>query len=249
MDAPGVAVGADPVGAALNAPSTRPFDRATATRIASAFLPVHPLGNRWDYYYTRTKLGSDPLYPGVLQALRGSQAPLLDLGCGLGLLAHALRLDGQALAYRGVDNDAAKIGRARKVADRSDLADTRFEVLDLAGGPSPHQGSVAILDVLQYLESSAQWTLIDQAIAMLTPGARLVIRTTLGDTSRRGRTSRVADRLANLIGWMQSRPRCYPDVDAMRTRLAEAGLRTSFSPLYGSTPFNNWLIVAEKPAL
>lgn len=247
MDAAGAALGADPVGAALNAPSTRPFDRATATRIASAFLPVHPLGNRWDYYYTRTKLGSDPLYPGVLQALRGSQAPLLDLGCGLGLLAHALRLDGQTMAYRGVDNDAAKIERARNVVGKNGLADTKFEVVDLAKGPPIHQGSVAILDVLQYLDAVAQRALIDEVIGMLTPGARLVIRTALGDTSRRGQTSRVTDQLANLIGWMQSRPRCYPDVDAMRAQLVDVGLQTTFSPLYGNTPFNNWLIVAEKP--
>lgn len=231
----------------MNTSATRPFDRATATRIARAYLPVHPLGNRWDYYYSRAKLGSDPLYPGVLQALRGSQAPLLDLGCGLGLLAHALRLDGQAMAYRGVDNDAAKIERARNVLGKSDLADTRFDVVDLAKGPPAHQGSVAILDVLQYLDAAAQRALIDEVIGMLTPGARLVIRTALGDTSRRGKTSRVTDRLANLIGWMQSRPKCYPDVDAMRIQLVEAGLQTTFSPLYGSTPFNNWLIVAEKP--
>lgn len=247
MDPAGVAVGTNPAGAALNASPTRPFDRATATRIASAFLPVHPLGNRWDYYYTRTKLGSDPLYPGVLQALRGSAAPLLDLGCGLGLLAHALRLDGQTLAYRGVDNDVAKIERARNVAGKSGLADTRFEVVDLAKGPPIHQGSVAILDVLQYLDAAAQQALIDEVIGMLTPGARLVIRTALGDDSRRGQTTRVTDRLANLIGWMQSRPKCYPDADAMRGQLAEAGLRTTFSPLYGNTPFNNWLIVATKP--
>jgi SAM-dependent methyltransferase len=231
----------------LNASPTRPFDRATATRIASAFLPPHPLGNRWDYYYSRSKLGSDPLYPGVLQALRGSQAPLLDLGCGLGLLAHALRLDGQTIAYRGVDNDTAKIERARKVAGTSGLADTEFDVVDLAGGPPAHQGSVAILDVLQYLDAAAQQALIGEVIGMLTPGARLVIRTALGDTSGRGQTSRVTDRLANLIGWMQSRPKCYPDVDALRALLVDAGLRTTFSPLYGNTPFNNWLIVATKP--
>jgi SAM-dependent methyltransferase len=249
MDATGAAVGAEPDGSALNTLPTRPFDRAKATRIATAFLPAHPLGNRWDYYYTRTKLGSDPLYPGVLQALRGSMAPLLDLGCGLGLLAHALRLDAQTMAYRGVDNDAAKIERARSVAGKSDLADTRFDVVDLAKGPPVHQGSVAILDVLQYLDAAAQQALIGEVIGMLTPGARLVIRTGLGDSSRRGQTTRVTDRLANLIGWMQSRPRCYPDADAMRTRLADVGLQTTFSPLYGNTPFNNWLIVAEKPTL
>ncbi len=227
--------------------STQPFDRATATRIARAYLPPHPLGNRWDYYYTRAKLGSDPLYPGALQALRGSSAPLLDLGCGLGLLAHALRMDGQAFAYLGVDNDADKIARARSVAAKAGLREARFEVVDLAEGLPAHAGSVAILDVLQYLSADAQRALIAKVIGMLTPGARLVIRTALGDDTRRGQTSRFTDRLANLIGWMQSRPKCYPDADAMRAQLAAAGLRTTFSPLYGNTPFNNWLIVAHKP--
>lgn len=226
----------------------RPFDRSTALRIARAYLPRHPLGNRWDYYYTRAKLGSDPLYPGVLQALRGSDAPLLDLGCGLGLLAHALRMEGQSLAYRGVDNDAAKIERARKVADRNGLADAKFEVVDLAEGPPAHQGSVAILDVLQYLSADGQQQLIAEVIGMLAPGARLIIRTALGDQSRRGQTSRITDRLANLIGWMQSRPKCYPDAAALRAQLVAAGLETTFSPLYGNTPFNNWLIVASKPS-
>ena len=224
----------------------RPFDRVTATRIARAFLPSFPLGNRWDYYYTLAKLRSDPLYPGVLQALRGSAAPLLDLGCGLGLLAHALRLDGQKMDYRGVDNDTAKIARAQTVADRNGLADTRFDVVDLAQGPPAHRGSVAILDVLQYLGREDQQRLIANTIAMLVPGARLVVRTALGDDSPRGRTSRVTDRMANLIGWMQSRPRCYPDAAAMRAQLHDAGLRTTFEPLYGNTPFNNWLIVATR---
>ena len=225
---------------------TQPFDAATATRIASAYLPLHPLGNRWDYYYSRAKLGSDPLYPGVLEALRGSTAPVLDLGCGLGLLAHALRLDGQAMAYHGVDNDAAKIARAQQVAGRNALADAVFEVVDLAAGPPAHRGSVAILDVLQYLTADQQQRLLADTIAMLEPGARLVIRTALGDESRRGRTSRITDRLANLIGWMQFRPRCYPDAGAIRAQLQAAGLETTFSPLYGNTPFNNWLIVATR---
>lgn len=225
--------------------STRPFDRAAATRIARAFLPHHPLGNRWDYYYTRAKLSSDPLYPGVLQALRGSDAPVLDLGCGLGLLAHALRLDGQTMAYRGVDNDAAKIARAARVAQKNGLHEVAFDVVDLAQGPPAHSGSVAILDVLQYLSADEQATLIADAIAMLTPGARLVIRTALGDDSHRGRTSRLTDRLANLIGWMQFRPKCYPDADKLRAQMEAAGLQVSLAPLYGNTPFNNWLIVAN----
>ena len=183
----------------------------------------------------------------MLHALRGSQAPLLDLGCGLGLLAHALRLDGQAMSYRGVDNDISKISRATVVASKATLKSVQFEVVDLASGPPAHQGSVAILDVLQYLDADAQRRLLADVIAMLRPGARLVIRTALGDASRRGQTSRITDRLANVIGWMQSRPKCYPNADAMRAQLAEAGLASTFSPLYGNTPFNNWLIVASRP--
>jgi len=226
--------------------ATPPFDRATCTRIARAFLPAHPLGNRWDYYYTRGKLGSDPLYPGVLQALRGSHAPVLDLGCGLGLLAHALRQDGQAMDYRGVDNDAAKIERGRAVAARVQLQDVHFDLVDLAQGPPAHRGSVCILDVLQYLSRDAQRELVDNAVAMLVPGGRLVIRTALVDGSTRGTTSRVTDLLANLIGWMQSRPKCYPDAAALCGQLQAAGLVVSCAPLYGNTPFNNWLIVASK---
>ena len=53
------------------------FAAGDAKRIATAFLPDSMLGNRYDYYYVQGKLRSDPLYPGALAALRGSDAPLL----------------------------------------------------------------------------------------------------------------------------------------------------------------------------
>ena len=226
--------------------ATRPLGRDIGLRIARAYLPRNPFGNRWDYYYARAKLGSDPLYSGVLDALRGSDAPLLDLGCGLGLLAHALHHDGQPLAYHGVDNDAAKIARARRAAAKTGLPQARFEVTDLALMLPEHRGSVAILDVLQYLSADAQRGLLEHVVSMLTPGARLVIRTGLDDGTRRGHTTRVTDRLANLIGWMQSVPKTYPDAGHLRALLEGAGLATTFAPLYGNTPFNNWLVVAER---
>jgi len=227
--------------------SGEPLPREQATAIASAFLPPHKVLNRWDYHYIRSKLSTDPLYPGVLRALRGSTEPVMDLGCGLGLLAHALRQDGQAMPYYGVDNDADKIGRAIAAAERTGLAPTRFEVVDLAHQLPRHEGSVAILDVLQYLRAPAQQQLLEKVIAMLTPGARLVIRTGLVDGSRRGLVSRIGDRAANLIGWMQSSPRCYPSADGLRATLEDAGLQVTIEPLWGRTPFNNWLVVGQRP--
>ncbi|MDQ3495803.1 MAG: methyltransferase [Pseudomonadota bacterium] len=226
--------------------ATRPFDGATAKHIARAFLPAFPLGNRYDYYYTLAKLRSDPLYPGVLAALRGSRAPLLDLGCGLGLLAHALRLDGQAMAYRGVDIDARKIARAGRIAAKTGLCDTGFEIVDLAHRLPSHNGSVTLLDVLQYLSADAQRGLLEGVVSMLTPGARLVIRTSLADGSGRGRTTRISDRLAHVLGWMQAVPKHYPTRESLCAQLSAAGLTTTFEPLYAATPFNNWLVVATK---
>lgn len=217
-----------------------------ARSIARAFAPARPWGNRWDYYYTLSKLRSDPLYPGVLAALRGTHTPVLDMGCGLGLLAHALRHDGQAQPYYGVDNDAAKIRRGDVVAGRSGLAAVRFERMDLATTLPHHRGSVAILDVLQYLPASAQQALLQAAADMVDDGSRLVMRMSLADQTRRGRISRLGDRAANLIGWMQFRPRHYPDADQLRAQLEQAGLKVNLAPLYGRTPFNNWLLVAER---
>lgn len=226
----------------------RALPRAQATRIAQAFLPEARFGNRWDYYYTREKLARDPLYPGVLQALRGSRAPLLDLGCGLGLLAHALHQDGQPLACRGVDSDAGKILRAQRAAARARLPDAHFETIDLARTLPRHAGSVAILDVLQYLDADAQQRLLGAAIAMLTPGARLVIRAAIDDGSGRHGATRITDRLAHAIGWMQAVPKHYPQAHSLRALFADAGLDAVFSSLHGHMPLNHWLIVAARPA-
>lgn len=226
--------------------STRPLPPDAARAIARAFLPDRVFGNRYPYHYTRIKLASDPLYPGVCAALRGSSAPLLDIGCGMGLLAHALRRDRQVLAYRGVDADATKISRARDAATRAGLAGVEFEQVDLEQGQPAHSGSVAILDVLQFIDPAAQDATLDAVVPMLLPGSRLVIRTGLDDGSRRARITRGVDVFSRVVGWMRSGPRRYPSRDALQARFDEAGLASRFEPLHGNTPFNNWMVVAER---
>lgn len=214
--------------------------------IADAFVEPHWPRRRYHYYYVRGKLASDPLYPGVVAALRGSDAPLLDLGCGIGLLAHALRADGHATAYSGVDFDPRKIAVANAAAQRARLAGVAFARGDLLRERPAHRGSVALLDVLQYLPDEAQERVLGDAIAMLVPGSKLVVRSGLHDANARSRTTRAVDRVANAIGWMRSAPLRYPTRDWFERRLAGAGLRADFRPLHGRTPFNNWLIVATR---
>ncbi|GAA5082920.1 methyltransferase domain-containing protein [Lysobacter panacisoli] len=226
--------------------ATAPYRLDRATGIARAFLAPGRWYVRNDYYYACAKLSTDPLYPAVCDVLRDTRAPLLDLGCGLGLLAHALRGDGQSMPYRGYDNDAGKIRRAIAAAQRCRLDDVEFGHADLGAQLPTHEGSVALLDVMQFIPADAQVRAIDALIGMLTPGAKLVIRTGVADGSSRAQVTRMVDVFARAVGWMNALPVHYPELDMLRARFAAAGLQGEFVPLHGHTPFNNWRIVATK---
>jgi SAM-dependent methyltransferase len=200
--------------------------------IPPTFLPRRHL-----YWYARCKLASDPLYAGVGEALRGTSEPLLDLGCGIGLLAHTLSAQGFGADYRGCDNDADKIAAAIAAAETAGLRRASFACMDLAGATFPvHRGSVVLLDVLQFIAPDAASALIERAATCLSLDGRLVIRSGLQASSLRTYFTRVIDALSRRIGWMNATPQQYP----RRTDLE--------APLRGRLPFNNWLIVAERVA-
>ncbi len=218
----------------------RALPAAQARALAAAFLP-----SRWHYHYARSKLASDPLYPGVVAALAGSRAAVLDLGCGIGLLAHVLARAGLALDYLGVDNDAGKIAVAQAAAARAGLDRARFATVDLAAGFPDHRGSVALLDVLQFLPRDAQSPLLARAAGALAGDGRLVIRTGLADGNWRSRVTRAVDVLSRWLRWMNAGPDRYPTRAGLEAELGALGLSARFSPLWGRTPFNNWLVLAS----
>lgn len=209
-------------------------------------IPRRYLPHRNHYYYARIKLATDPLYTGVGAVLADTQAPLLDLGCGIGLLAHALREQGFSAAYHGVDLDRGKIASARDAARRAHLPAVSFESIDLASAFPAHRGSVALLDIVQFLPPDAQNVLLESAIASLTPGALLVMRSGLQRHGWRLRFTRSVDRFARLTRWMNVGPQAYPRRDALEQRFASHGLTASFTPLRGRLPFENWLICARR---
>jgi len=215
---------------------------ARVEAIAGRFLP-----SRWHYYYARSKLATDPLYAAVAAALAGTDAPLLDLGCGVGLLVHYCRASGISLPYFGIDNDGQKVSLARSAAARAGFTGCEFEARDLALGWPKHRGSVALLDVLQFVPPQQMSAVIAQAAACITESGRLIIRTGMQDGSWRTRITRAADWFARGIRWMNAAPRAYPTRGFLEEQLAAQGLEAEFRPLWGNTPFNNWLVVARRP--
>ncbi len=201
---------------------------------------------RWERCYTIVKLRSDPVYAAVTQELAGSTLPVLDIGCGIGLLAFYLREAGFTPAIAGFDYDPQKIACAQSMISRSDYSGLSFMTGDARKGLPECSGHVVILDILQFLTRDEQSALLTAAAARVAPGGSLIIRTCLQDESSRFRITVAGDWLARLTFWMKGSPVSYPDRALFESVLGAAGLRVRVQPLWGVTPFNNHLVVAER---
>jgi len=104
--------------------------------------------------YARLKLRYDPVYSEVAERLIAADAPVLDIGSGIGLLGLYLHERGFRNRYHGIDCDAEKISRARRSANEC-AAPLTFEARDAVVLP-PFSGSVVLLDVLHYMDRERQ---------------------------------------------------------------------------------------------
>lgn len=198
--------------------------------------------------YSYWKVRTDPLYRAVSDRLQAAPGePLLDLGCGAGLLAFYLKLAGHPGPIQGLDLDLPKIETARHIA-ATHWPDLTFAAADFeTWSPASFAGHVTLLDVLQYLPAASQARLLQKAASCLThPSHRLIIRNGLEDDSWRAAVTRATDHMARWIRWMVRSPTAHPTRSLIESTLTEAGLAVEFTPLWGSTPFNNYLIVARR---
>ncbi len=201
--------------------------------------------SRWEHHYVSAKLRTDPLYRALEIELRGSESPLLDLGCGLGLLAFFLRAKGIKVPIHGLDYDQRKVEMATHAAETSGTRDVTFSHHDARSGLPDHQGNVSILDILQFFTPTEQETLLNLAAARVAPGGKLVIRSGLRDDSTRFKVTVLGDLLAKATFWMKAAPTHYPTADDFQRILTSFG-KVEISPLWGGTPFNNHLIVLTR---
>ena len=114
--------------------------------------------------------------------------------------------------------------------------------------PAPSSVAATALDLARHGDLFVHLgvSLLRAAAARVAHGGRLIIRTGLQDDSWRFRITVAGDWLAKLTLWMKSAPVCYPERALFESVLGEAGLKVRLLPLWGGTPFNNHLIVAER---
>ena len=241
--------------------NSEPAFRSLVMRAAARFRPA----GCGPYYFARGKLGGDPAFAALLRDGRiKDDARIVDIGCGLGILAALLVTASergeprsasdwpatwapppQRWTLRGFDlrRDAVAAGRRAldDVRDRVTLSvdDVRQIIL-------PECDVVVMLDVLHYIDPVAQTRLLANAHAALAPAGILLLR--VGDAARNWRF-----RFTSAVDWwvalarQKSWPRLYCRPLAEWTSLLDdIGYSVVAQPMSQGMPFANVLLIATK---
>ena len=191
--------------------------------------------------YVRWKVRFDPVYAAAAEALRGNDRPLIDLGCGVGVLPFYLRESGFTAPIIGIDFDDRKIDAARRAAQRYRGIDfIRGDVRD----PLPEGHNVVANDILQYLKRDAQDRVLANIRRAIPEGGVAVFRQGLRDGSWRYRWQAAVDELARKFRWMRGEALTYPSREEVLAQFD--GFAHEVSPLWGNMPYNNWLFVMRR---
>ncbi len=226
-------------------------------RLAHLAAERYRPSGRFAYYFARGKLGRDPVFAALLAGgLIPEGVRLLDLGCGLGLLAawldaaRASHRGGQwpkswpppprLSAFRGIELMARDVERARRALgalaqiECSDIRSAEFGGADVA----------IILDVLHYMEPAAQEQVLQRVRASIGPTGVLLLRVGNAAGGWRFRMSRWVDAAVLYVrGHRQGSLHCRT-LPAWSATLARCGFTARAIPMSAGTPFANVLLVA-----
>ena len=208
--------------------------------------PFHRLyESRWLRNYVRSKLASDPVYRGVWNRVGSRNNPLLDIGCGVGILAFYLREREWRAPITGIDIDLPKIEAARNVA-AGRYEGLQFEVGNALDALLEFHGDVVMLDLLHYLTDDDQELMIRRATAAAAGGGMIVIRDCLRERGWRFAFTSFQERFARAIRWLNVPMLNFPSRDRIVGTLEAHGFVVEVEPMWGRTPFNNYLITATS---
>lgn len=215
-------------------------DSRTRRHIASRF------SRRGDRIYIHGKLASDPVYAATAHAIAGRRLPLLDIGCGLGLLGHYLHACKALDGYLGLDHDARKIAMGREAAEKAGLGDAiALRQADAATAQS-ERGHVAMLDVLHYLPRERQSELLAFAVDHLADDGVLILRNVIRDGTWRYHATVWEEKFIHAVGWIPGGAQYFPTEADIRRVLEPRGIDVEFRPLFGRTPYNSYLMTASR---
>ncbi len=202
---------------------------------------------RWLGGYVRGKLRRDPIYPAAWDLLCSSSEPILDVGCGVGLLAFYLRERGCRQPVLGLDLDARKIRHGSRIAaDCYENVELRCQ--DVQGALPDFSGNIALLDVLHYLPRAKQCELLSHLAGCVAPGGMLIVRDCPPDGGPRFWLTWFAEKFAQMVSWNLNTPLCFPSRASIEENFNAAEFKCETRPLWGASPFNNHIFIFRRCA-
>lgn len=220
---------------------TAPTHEEACARVAAHF------GERWLRIYAGRKLRTDPIFSTAFELFADSNQPLVDVGCGVGLLAFYMRERNFLGPITGLDRDARKMARARAVAAGGGYHGLQFVEQDVCA-PIAQSGNIVLFDSLHYLPPAEQAHLLERLAARVAPGGTLIIRDCLRDGNARFWLTRLAERFAQMTTWNINTPLHFPSRAEIFAAFDETQFSHSVTPLWGRTPFNNHLFIFRRRA-
>lgn len=201
---------------------------------------------RWLRYYVASKLRTDPVYPAAYHLLGQSSAPILDVGCGVGLLAFYLRERKCEQPIVGIDRDARKIRHALNLQARGGYRELTFRDEQVEKKLPDFTGNIALFDLLHYLPRVEQGALLSRLAESVAAGGVLLIRDAPRDRTPRFWMTYLMERFAQTISWNIMTPLHFPSRAEVARPFAPENFTREEKPMWGHTPFNNHLFIFRR---
>jgi 2-polyprenyl-3-methyl-5-hydroxy-6-metoxy-1,4-benzoquinol methylase len=208
-------------------------------RVATQF------SQRWLRNYVRGKLRRDRIYQAAYELLRSSAAPILDVGCGVGLLAFYLRERACGQRVLGLDVDARKIRFGAKIA-ADHYRDVDLRLHDVGKTIPDFSGNVALFDVLHYLPEPEQHALLSRLADCVAPGGLLIIRDCPRERRPRYWMTWLAEKFAQAISWNVNGALHFPSRRSIDDVFGAVEFDRESRPLWGASPFNNHIFIFRR---
>jgi len=216
--------------------------RKQAAREISRAFPV----SRWTKGYIKSKLLTDPVFEAALEKLRDRSGTVVDLGCGLGLLAFWLRRHGNDQRVVGYEQSDWKVAAGMEAARRLeylgiDLRRGNMLDADLSGADV-----VCAFDVLHYLEHAQQREFLKKLAGAARSGSLVVVRTGVRGSGWRSWLTVLEEVGTRVVGWIRGGAVNFPTIEQLETSFLEEGCSMQSRPLWGRTPFSSHWLVIER---
>jgi 2-polyprenyl-3-methyl-5-hydroxy-6-metoxy-1,4-benzoquinol methylase len=175
-----------------------------------------------------------------------ASGPVLEVGCGHGLLSLLLALGSPRRQVTGIDVDEGKLAAARAAAVAGGLAATFAPAEDgeLPAGP---WGGIAIVDVLYLLADADQRALLRACAEALAPGGTLVVKEMAPLPRWKATWNTVQETAAvKILGITAGEDFTFLPPADLAGAMAGGGLTVTDRPVHRGYPHPHHLLVGRK---